>query len=163
MLVRHHNKVFWYLKTKGERLAGAAFLLPPSVGMISWGGAMMNEQHELLLMHIIGWIGLIGYFRRFLVVDGVELKKNELLLWKGPAIAGFFWRSEQRSMVNKNLKWKSIQQKETHQKKHRIQLSGKSNNKQSNWVFSYAFANRQATRALLQELRLFCQNKEQPE
>ena len=154
MIVQQKSRRYWYLKTKSERLFAGVLILPPAFTMCIWSGLYMNENPKLFLLHIIGWAGLIGFWRRFMIVEGIALIDEHIRIWNGPIVFGLFWHTNRIEFSTQKLKWQSIQKKEAPpQSKYRIQLSGNTNSQRQSWVFQRPFKSRKSSRAFLSQLR----------
>ena len=114
----------------------------------------MNENPKLFLLHIIGWAGLIGFWRRFMIVEGIALINERIKIWNGPTFFGLFWYTNRIEFSIQKLKWQSIQKKDAPTKnKYRIQLSGNTDFQRQSWVFLRPFDSRKSSRDFMSKLR----------
>ena len=88
MIVKQESRQYWYLKTKSERLFAGFLILPPAITICVWSGLYMNDNPNLLLLHLIGWAGLVSFWRRFMIVEGIALVNDNIQIWNGPIFFG---------------------------------------------------------------------------
>ena len=154
MIVKQESRQYWYLKTKSERLFAGFLILPPAITMCVWSGLYMNDNPNLLLLHLIGWAGLVSFWRRFMIVEGIAVVNENLRIWNGPVFFGLFWYSNRIEFSTQKLKWQSIQKKDAPaHSKYRIQLSGNTEIQRQSWVFLRPFESRKSSREFMSDLR----------